>query len=193
MIGSETDSLRHSARRVGSPSDDESDEGCRAGRAALADDQLDAADAARTGSSEKQLQWQMALTVFLVATFVFAMSPVVTNYDSFATLPTAVSIVNRHTLSLDAFQHMKVLTASYTVAHAKGHLLTSYPWAVGLFAVPAVVIVDLAHVVGGPSADSIVTQQSPIVLQVQLWSASVVTGLACGALTLLAYRRLLGP
>ena len=65
---------------------------------------------ARAGGSEKQLQWQMALTVFLVATFVFALSPVVTNYDSFATLPTAVSIVNRHTLSLNAYQHVKVLT-----------------------------------------------------------------------------------
>lgn len=193
MIGSETDSLRRSARRRDSLPEVEGDERCRAGRATETDDQLDAPDAARSGSSENQLQWQMALSVFLVATFVFAISPVVTNYDSFATLPTAVSIVNRHTLSLNAYRHMKVLASSYTVTHAKGHLLTSYPWAVGLFAVPAVVVIDLAHVVGGPSADSIVTQQSPIALQVQLWSASVVTGLACGALTLLAYRRLRGP
>ena len=77
-----------------------------------------ASGVARTGGSEKQLQWQMALTVFLVATFVFALSPVVTNYDSFATLPTAVSIVNRHTLSLNAYQHVKVLA---TELHRGSH------------------------------------------------------------------------
>ena len=155
--------------------------------------QPDSSHSAQNPRSETRLQWQMALNVFLVATFVFAVSPVVTNYDSFATLPTAVSIVNRHTLSLDAYQHVKVVATSYTVAHAKGHLLTSYPWAVGLFAIPAVVVIDLVHVLGGPSADSIIAGQSPIVLLVQLWSASVVTGLACGALALLAYRRLEGP
>ena len=70
-------------------------------------------------------------------------------------MPTAISIVNRHTLSLDAFRHVKVIATSYTVAHAKGHLLTSYPWAVGLFAIPAVVVLDLLHIVGGPSADAV--------------------------------------
>jgi hypothetical protein len=156
------------------------------------DGQPDSADSTRTDRAENQLQWQMALTVFLVATFVFALSPVVTNYDSFATLPTAVSIVNRHTLSLDAYQHVKVIAQSYTVGHAKGHLLTSYPWAVALFAIPAVVVIDVAHAFGGPSADSIVANQSHIGPLVQLWSASVVTGLACAALALLAYRRLQG-
>ena len=141
----------------------------------------------------EQLQWQTALTVFLVTTFVFALSPVVTNYDSFATLPTAVSIVNRHTLSLNAYQHVKVLAQSYTVGHTKGQLLTSYPWAVGLFAVPAVVVIDLVHAFGGPSADSIVSGQSHIGPLVQLWTASVVTGSACAGLTLLAFRRLRGP
>jgi hypothetical protein len=134
----------------------------------------------------------MVLAVFLVATSVFALSPVITNYDSFATFPTAVSIVNRHTLSLDAYQHVKVLATSYTVGHAKGHLLTTYPWAVGLFMIPAVVAIDVLHAVGGPSADSVVGT-SQIGPQVQLWTASIVTGLACGTLALLAYRRLRGP
>jgi hypothetical protein len=135
----------------------------------------------------------MVLTVFLVATFVFAVSPVVTNYDSFATLPTAISIVNRHTLSLDAYRHVKVIATSYTVAHAKGHLLTTYPWAVGLFAIPAVVVIDLVHVIGGPSANTVVTDQLQIGVLLQLWTASFVTGLACAGLALLAYRRLGGP
>jgi hypothetical protein len=193
MIGSEPDSLRRSGRGGGSSSGVEAAERCGTVSDVKVEDQLDASHSARTGNSEKQLTWQMVLSVFLLATFVFALSPVVTNYDSFATLPTAVSIVNRHTLSLDAYQHVKVVATSYTVAHAKGHLLTSYPWAVGLFAIPAVVLIDLVHVVGGPSADSIVVHQSPLVSLVELWSASIVTGLACAALTLLAYRRLRGP
>jgi hypothetical protein len=131
-------------------------------------------------------------TVFVLTTIVFAVSPVITNYDSFATFPTAVSIVNRHTLFLDAYRHVGVLAKSYTVGHARSHLVTSYPWAVGLFAVPAVIVVDLVHVLGGPSADSIVAGQSQVQNLVQLFSASIITGLACATLALLAYRRLRG-
>jgi hypothetical protein len=154
--------------------------------------QLEPSGTGGTARSDSQLQWRMVLHVVLITTFVFAVSPVVTNYDSFATLPTAISIVNRHTLSLNAYRHVKVVAASYTVAHAKGHLLTSYPWAVALFAIPAVVVIDLVHVIGGPSADSVISNQSSIILLVQLWSASLVTGSACAALALLAYRRLQG-
>jgi hypothetical protein len=157
------------------------------------DEQPDRDDSARVPPPDSRLQWQMVFTVFLIATSVFAISPVITNYDSFATFPTAVSIVNRHTLSLDAYQHMKVLARSYTVTHAHGHLVTSYPWAVALFAIPAVVAIDLIHALGGPAADSVVRTQSQAGLLVQLWSASVVTGLACATLALLAYRRLQGP
>jgi hypothetical protein len=134
----------------------------------------------------------MAFAVFVIAAVVFSVSPVITNYDSFATFPTAVSIVHRQTLSLDAYQHLKVLASSYTVSHANGHLLTSYPWAVGLFATPAVVVIDLLHALGGPSADAVVTNYPRTVQLVQLWSASFVTGLACAAMSLLAYRRLQG-
>lgn len=159
----------------------------------MAVEPFDSADATRARRQEHQRAVKMALTVFLVTTAVFCISPVITNYDSFATFPTAVSIVNRGTLSLDAYQHLKVLATSYTVSHTNGHLLTSYPWAVGLFAVPAVVVIDLLHAFGGPSADSVVTQHPQTVQVVQLLSASFVTGLACGLLALLAYRRLRGP
>ena len=154
---------------------------------------FDPSDATLERRRDQVLAWKMALAVFVVATAVFCISPVITNYDSFATFPTAVSLVNRHTLSLDAFEHLKVLATSYTVSHTNGHLLTSYPWAVGLFAVPAVVVIDLVHALGGPSADSVVTNHAQTVQVVQLVSASIVTGLACGALALLAYRRLQGP
>jgi hypothetical protein len=156
-------------------------------------DQLDSSESPPARCGENFLQWEMAFAVFLVTTIVFSLSPVITNYDSFATFPTAVSLVNRHTLSLDAYQHVKVRARSYTVSHVSGHLLTSYPWSVGLFAIPAVVVIDLLHVVGGPSADSVVAHQSQIGNLVQLWSASIVTGLACATLALLAYRRLHGP
>lgn len=142
---------------------------------------------------ETRPQWELFFAVFFLTTAVFALSPVITNYDSFATFPTAVSIVNRHTLSLDAYRHVGVLTKSYTVSHAHGHLVTSYPWAVGLFAIPAVIVIDLLHAIGGPSADSIVGDQSQVQNVIQLFSASIVTGLACATLALLAYRRLRGP
>jgi hypothetical protein len=142
---------------------------------------------------ESRPQWELFFAVFFLTTAVFALSPVITNYDSFATFPTAVSIVNRHTLSLDAYGHVGVLTKSYTVSHAHGHLVTSYPWAVGLFAIPAVIVIDLLHALGGPSADSVVADQSQVQNLIQLFSASVVTGLACATLALLAYRRLGGP
>ena len=87
---------------------------------------------------------------------------------------------------------MKVLAKSYTVSHVHGHLLTSYPWTVGLFAVPAVVVIDLLHAAGGPSADSVVIGQTQIGNLVQLLSASIVMALACATLALLAYRRLRG-
>jgi hypothetical protein len=134
----------------------------------------------------------MALVVFAVAALVFSVSPVTTNFDSYANFPTAVSIVNRQTLSLDAYRHVPVVATNYTVGHANGHLLNFFPWPVALFATPAVVVLDLYHAVGGPSADADVAAHGRIQTLVQLWSASLVTALACAVLALLAYRRLGG-
>ena len=159
----------------------------------MAVEPIDSPESARAQRRERWLPWEMAFAVFLIATAVFAVSPVITNYDSYATFPTAVSMVHRHSLSLDPYEHVKVLARSYTVSHANGHLLTSYPWAVGLFAVPAVVVIDVLHAFGGPSADAVVAHHPQAVEAIQLLSASFVTGLACAALALLAYRRLQGP
>jgi hypothetical protein len=134
----------------------------------------------------------MALAVFAVAALVFSVSPVTTNFDSYANFPTAVSIVNRQTLSLDAYKHVPVVANNYTVGHANGHLLNFFPWAVALFATPAVVVLDLYHVFGGPTADADVAANGRIQTLVQLWSSSLVTALACAVLALLAYRRLGG-
>ena len=121
---------------------------------------------------------------------VFALSPVITNYDSYSTFPTAVSLVNHHTLSLQAWASVPTLAHSYTVATARGHLVTAYPWATALFFVPTVVVLDVLHLLGGPSAASLITSNDMGVVQME--TASVVTALACGALTWLAYLRFPG-
>jgi hypothetical protein len=143
-------------------------------------------------TEELQLGHLLVAAVFIVVALVYSVSPVITNYDSYSAFPTAVSIVNRQNLSLDPYRHIPEVANSYTVAHTNGRLLTAYPWPVAIFATPAVVVIDALHVAGGPSADSIVSHHPQIGSLVQLWSASVVTALACAALALLAYRRLRG-
>ncbi len=139
-----------------------------------------------------------ALLVFGVAFTVFALSPVITNYDSLPAFPTAVSIVNRRTLSLDAYAHVHALATFYGVGRGgvrhgtSGPLLTLFPWGVALFAVPAVVFLDIAHLFGGPSADAVVAANGHVERLAQLWSGSLVTALSCAALAVLAYRRLHG-
>jgi hypothetical protein len=132
------------------------------------------------------------ILVFAVAAVVFSISPVITNYDSYSYFPTAVSIVNRQTLSLNAYRPVQVVATNYGVGRSNRRLITYFPWPVAVFATPAVVVIDLIHLVGGPSADSIVANHAQIGSLVQLWSASIVTALACAVLALLAYRRLTG-
>jgi hypothetical protein len=134
----------------------------------------------------------VVILVFTVAAFVFSISPVITNYDSYSYFPTAVSIVNRHSLSLNAYRHVPVVATNYGVGHSNGQLITYFPWPVALFAVPAVIAIDLIHLLSGPAADSVVANHPQIGSLVQLWSASIVTALACSIVALLAYRRLTG-
>lgn len=135
---------------------------------------------------------RLFVSLFVVVTAVYAVSPVITNYDSYSFFPSAISLVNRQTLSLDAYRHVPAVATSYTVTQSSHHLITAYPWAVSVFAVPAVVVIDILHAAGGPSADSVVARHPQIVSLAQLWSASIVTALACALLGLLVYRRLEG-
>ena len=130
--------------------------------------------------------------LFVLISIVFSLSPVITNYDSFPAFPTAVSIVNRQTLSLSAYQHVHQVATSYTVVTQNGHLITYFPWAVALFAVPAVILLDALRIVGGPTPDHVVMTGGHIESLAQMWSASIVTALACTIMALLAYRRLAG-
>lgn len=134
----------------------------------------------------------MAALLFALVALIYSVSPVITNYDSYSFFPTAVSLVNHGTLSLDEYRHVPSVAGSYTVMRSSDHLVTSYPWAVSLFAVPAVVAIDVLHAAGGPSAESVVSNHPQIGSLAQLWSASLVTALACALLTLLVYRRLGG-
>lgn len=134
----------------------------------------------------------MVGSLFALVALIYSVSPVITNYDSYSFFPTAVSLVNRRTLSLDAFRKVPAVASSYTVAQSSHHLLTAYPWAVAIFAIPGVVVLDLLHLFGGPSADSVIAHHPQIGSVIQLWSASLVTASACALLGLLAYRRLDG-
>jgi MFS family permease len=132
------------------------------------------------------------LLVFLVVAAVYVVSPVITNYDSYPAFPTAVSIVNRRTLSLDAYHRTPPVTTNYGVTDVHGHLLTAFPWPVALFAVPSVVALDIGHLFGGPSPDAVVAAHGRVESLSQMWSASLVTALAVTMLALVAYRRLGG-
>jgi hypothetical protein len=134
----------------------------------------------------------MAFVVFAVSGIVYAASPVITNFDSFPAFPTAISIVNRHTLSLNAYAHVPVIATNYGIAHFKGNLLTVFPWTVSIFFTPTVVVLDIYHKLGGPSPDAVAASHGKINTLVLIWSASLVTALAATVSTLLAYRRLGG-
>ena len=129
--------------------------------------------------------------VFVAAIYCF--SPVMTNGDSYSTFPTAVSILHGHTLFLDNFGKVASLSGSYTVSRLDGHLITYFPWASALFAVPAVAVLDVANLVGGPSPERVVASGSALQSLVQMWTAALVTAGACTALALLAFHRLKGP
>ncbi len=128
--------------------------------------------------------------MFLIVAAVYGTSPVVTNGDSYLAFPTAVSLVHERNLDLDEFAVPKV-QQHYGIAHYRGHSFDSYPWAVGLFAVPFVLAVDAAHLVGlAPSAPELV--RTDRMALGQLASASVVTALVALLVFLIAYERLTG-
>ncbi len=133
---------------------------------------------------------QAAAVVGIVSFVVFALSPVITNYDSYSTFPSAVSLVNHQTLSLNEFAKVPTLTHSYTVSRLDGRLVTKYPWMDSLFFVPSVVAIDALHVLGGPSAYSLVANNDMGIVQME--TASFVTALACAVMTWLAFARFAG-
>ncbi len=134
----------------------------------------------------------MALFVFGVSFFVFAASPNPVVGDAYPTLPTAISLVNHQTLSVDAFRHYPHVLGDYRFGSFNGHLMSTFPWAVSLFAIPAVVLLDIAHLVGSPSPDSIIASNGTTMKLVLMWSGSLWTAAGCSVLSIVAFRRLYG-
>lgn len=121
---------------------------------------------------------------------VYGASPVVTNGDSYLAFPAAVSLVHERNLDLDEFDVPKVQN-HYGIEHHRGHSFDSYPWPVSVFAVPAVLAVDAAHLVGlSPSAADLV--RSDRMGLPQLATASAVTAFGALLIYLIAYDRLTG-
>ncbi len=133
----------------------------------------------------------MFVVVFLVSMVVYSASPVVLNGDSYPAFPTAVSLVNRRSLDLDVYDGDSKLATHYGVARVDGHLMTNFPWADAVFAVPAVVAIDLSHwALGTPSADEIVQRDEMGAFQ--LLSGALVTAVAAALLGVLAYALMTG-
>jgi hypothetical protein len=136
---------------------------------------------------ERRYLRQSCAWVFIISFVVFALSPVITNYDSYSTLPTAISLVNRQSPYLTEYAKVPTIANSYTVSRVNGRLVTEYPWSDAVFFIPTVLLVDGAHVVGGPSASKFVTRNDMGLLQME--TASLVTALACAVLSWLAFER----
>jgi hypothetical protein len=125
--------------------------------------------------------------VFALALVVYGLSPNVTNYDSYLSFPTAVSLVHSGDLDLDEFS-APLVTGHYGNVAANGHHFDAYPWPVSLLFVPLVVGLDMAQHLGlNPGAQAAVDRNS--MGPYQLAMASFVSALAAGLVTHLAERR----
>ncbi len=86
-------------------------------------------------------------TVLGVVVFAIDMiSPSGMTADPIRAVSVAVGLVHYHSLSLDRFQPLP--DPGYAVSVVNGHTYPLFPWAVSLFAVPWVVLDDVAHKVG---------------------------------------------
>lgn len=129
----------------------------------------------------------VATSVFLVALLAFGLSPNITNYDSYLSFPTAVSVVHSGDLDLDELQTPAV-RAHYGLVERDGSSFDFYPWVVSLLFVPAVVVLDLAGAVGlGGGAEALVEDDAMGVPHLVVSSA--VTALAAALVAAVAARR----
>jgi hypothetical protein len=128
------------------------------------------------------------LLLVLAVLVLYGTSPVVTNGDSYLAIPTAVSLVHDGDLDLDEFSSPEIRT-HYGLREVEGHRYDTYPWAVALLAVPAVLAVDALHAVGvGPGAAALVERDEMGGLQLAM--GSLVTTGAVVLVAVLAYQRL---
>ena len=121
---------------------------------------------------------------------VYGTSPVVTNWDSYLTVPTAESILRHGDLDLDEYRSPKV-TQHYANVEVAGTRFDYFPWPVSLFALPAVAALDVGAAAGvGPGTRSLIARDEMAL--VQLPSASFVVALAATLLSAVAFEVLTG-
>ena len=152
--------------------------------------------------------WVRFLAVVAIALFVYLLSPVVQNGDSYLDVPTGWAVLHEGTISLDSlgnhvvvghdavvrtadgstleFQPLTQQDADRLLDHSGAHVYDFFPWATALFTVPVLAAVDAsAHVFHTPSAKSLIERNDMAYLQ--LVSASLIASLAVGVIFLLAW------
>jgi hypothetical protein len=130
---------------------------------------------------------RLAGRVFAVALVGYAVSPNVTNYDSYLAFPTAVSILHSGDLTLDEFDAPAV-SGHYGAIERDGRTYDFYPWPVALVFVPVAAVVDVAGLAGvGDGSTALV--ESDAMGAVSLAAASAVTAAAAALVAFMAARR----
>jgi hypothetical protein len=124
------------------------------------------------------------------ATFlVYAASPVRQNYDSYLAFPTAQSIVHERDVGLGEFDDPALSANGVADLTAEGERINYFPWLPSVALVPAVVAIDLAHLLGiGPGSFAVANGGRMDLIQ-QL-TASMLVALVAGVVFLTVFERL---
>ncbi len=80
--------------------------------------------------------------IVIVCWIVYAASPVTTSTDSAWTFHVAASILQRHTMNLDAYRSIIDLKVDYRMRVVQGHIYSYYPVATPLLVTPAVWLIN---------------------------------------------------
>jgi hypothetical protein len=152
--------------------------------------------------------WVRFLAVVSIALFVYVLSPVVQNGDSYLAVPTGWAVLHEGTISLGSlgnhvavghnavvrtadgttleFQPLTQQDADRVLDRGGARVYDFFPWATGLFTVPVLAAVDASgHVFHTPSARTLIEHNDMAYLQ--LVSASLIVSLAAGVIFLLAW------
>ncbi|HEX6394480.1 MAG TPA: hypothetical protein VFZ97_13665 [Acidimicrobiales bacterium] len=134
---------------------------------------------------------QVAVVPALLAVIVFAidmLSPSGMTADSLRQVSTAVDLVHHHTIGLDPVWHYQV-NPQVGVTFVHHHVYPYFPWGGALFAVPWVIVYDIAHKLGiGPGSIALVKQGHD--WPIQVISMSTVVALTTVVVYLIALRML---
>lgn len=133
------------------------------------------------------LRWIVA--VFAITFVVYAVSPVRQNYDSYLAFPTAQSIVHDGNLSLNEFDTPLFDDHGSMAITDEGREVNAYPWVPSLALIPAVIALDVGHVVGiGPGSSQVANGGHMDVIQ-QL-GASTLVALVVVLVFIISFQRL---